>query len=289
MLGAEPAPLADNNPPPGASGRSELALRVGSALVLAPLAIATAYVGDWPLGVFWTIAAIGIWWEWNALVSGADNRLLFVLGAAALVLALAIAENGMSRTPMFIVVLGALGAGVFARADRRTWAAGGLIYAGAVLMAPIMLRHDAEFGFIALIFLFAIVWSTDILGYFVGRALGGAKLAPKISPNKTWSGAIGGAVAAMVVGTVVARLAGIENIFAVAIIALWLSVIAQAGDLFESAIKRRFGAKDASHLIPGHGGLMDRLDGFVAAAVAGTFIGILHEGMDSAAQGLLVW
>ncbi len=289
MVGAEPASPADSNNPPDATGRSNLALRVLSALVLAPLAIVTAYLGDWPFGIFWTIAAIGIWWEWNALVSGADNRLLFILGAASLALALAIAENGMVRTPMLIIVLGALGVGVFARTERRTWAAGGLVYAGAVLMGPLVLRRDLEFGFIALIFLFAIVWTTDVVGYFVGRAVGGPKLAPAISPKKTWSGAIGGTAAAAIVGVAVAGLAGLENIFAVAIVALLLSVISQAGDLFESAIKRHFGAKDASHLIPGHGGLMDRLDGFAAAAVAGAIFGSLRAGMDAAAQGLLLW
>jgi phosphatidate cytidylyltransferase len=284
VRGIESAPAADNKD----SGRN-LALRVGSALVLAPLAIATAYAGGWPFGIFWTIAAIGIWWEWNALVSESDNRLLFVLGAATLVLALAIAENGMTRIPVLIVALGALGAGVFARTDRRIWAAGGLVYAGAALIGPILLRRDAALGFAALMFLFAVVWATDVLGYFVGRALGGPKLASKISPKKTWSGAIGGALAAMVVGVGVARLADLENMFAIAAVALLLSAVAQAGDLFESTIKRRFGAKDAGHLIPGHGGLMDRLDGFTAAAVAGALFGVLRAGMDVPAQGLLLW
>jgi phosphatidate cytidylyltransferase len=287
-VGAEPAPLAGKQKPGTISNRGELALRVASALVLAPLAVATAYVGGWAFGLFWGIAAVGIWWEWNALVSGTHNRLLFVLGAATVVLALGLAENGMVRTPILIIGLGALGAGVFASAARRTWAAGGLLYAGAALMGPMVLRHDAEYGFIALIFLFAIVWTTDIVGYFVGRALGGPKLAPKISPNKTWSGAIGGLVGAVVVGIVVTKLADLENMLAVVTVAVLLSMVAQAGDLFESAVKRRFGAKDASNLIPGHGGLMDRLDGFLAAAAAGAFIGSLYQGMDAAAQGLLM-
>jgi phosphatidate cytidylyltransferase len=264
-------------------------LRLASALVLAPLAIATAYAGGWVFGLFWGIAAIGIWWEWNALVSGAHNRLLFVLGAATLALAFGLTENGMVRTPILIVGLGALGAGVFAQAERRTWATGGLIYAGALLIAPIVLRRDADYGFIALVLLFAIVWTTDILGYFTGQAIGGPKLAPKISPHKTWSGAIGGLVGAAIVGIVVTKLARLENTLAVTVIAMLLSIVAQAGDLFESAVKRRFGAKDASQLIPGHGGLMDRLDGFVAAAVVGALIGMLREGMDAAAQGLLIW
>jgi len=289
VLGAEPAPIADNKQPRGAAGGGELAVRILSAFVLASLAIAAAYAGGWLFGAFWLVGAIGIWWEWTALVSGAGNRLLFVLGATSLTLALAIAEIGMTRTPMLIIALGALGAGVFAPADRRIWAAGGLVYAGAVLTGAIMLRRDVELGLAALLFLFAVVWATDTLAYFAGRALGGPKLAPKISPNKTWSGAIGGAAGAVLAGVAVAMLAGLPNLWAIALVALLLSIAAQAGDLFESAVKRRFGAKDASHLIPGHGGFMDRLDGFAAAVTAAVVFGVLRAGMDAAAQGLLLW
>jgi phosphatidate cytidylyltransferase len=287
--GAEPVSVANNQTPPGKSGRSELTARVISALLLAPLAVVSAYIGDWPFGVFWVIAAIGVWLEWNSLVTGADNRLIFILGTATLVLALVIAEQGMARIPMFIIVLGALGVGVFARADRRGWTAAGLLYAGAVLLGPILLRRDPDWGFVAVIFLFTIVWTTDVLGYFVGRTLGGPKLAPSISPKKTWSGAVGGALSAVVAGVIVGCIAGLDNPAAVAVVALFLSTIAQIGDLGESAIKRRFGAKDAGYLIPGHGGLMDRLDGFLAAAFIGAIFGMLRAGTEAAAQGLLVW
>jgi phosphatidate cytidylyltransferase len=286
---AEPAPLADNKQPGKAVGRSELVARILSSIVLAPLAIATGYVGGWPFGAVWLIAAVAVWWEWTALVSGRGNRLLFVLGATALVLAMVIAELGMTRAPTMIIVLGALGVGVFARADRRAWAVGGVLYAGAVLAAPIAMRRDPQFGFIAILFLFAVVWATDILGYFIGRTLGGPKLAPQISPKKTWSGAVGGAAGAIVAGVAVAKYAGLDNMLAIAFLCLLLSIVAQAGDLFESAVKRRFDTKDASHLIPGHGGFMDRVDGFVAAAVVAALIGIGRGGLDAAAQGLLVW
>jgi len=288
VLGIEPVPVADKQTPPGA-GRSDLLVRVVSALLLAPLAILSAYIGDWPFGLFWTVAAVGVWLEWNALVAESDNRLIFVLGAATLALALVIAEQGMARIPILIIVLGAMGVGVFAGAARRAWTAAGVIYAGAVLLGPLILRRDPEYGFVAMVFLFAIVWSTDVLGYFVGRAFGGPKLAPAISPKKTWSGAIGGSVSAMISGVAVAVVAGLDNLPAVALVALFLSVMAQLGDLGESAIKRKFKVKDASHLIPGHGGLMDRLDGFLAAAFIGAIFGMLRAGTDAAAQGLLVW
>lgn len=289
MLGVEPAPAADNKQRGGTAGGNELAIRILSTFVLAPLAIATAYAGGWIFGVFWLIGALGVWWEWNALVSGVGNRLLFILGATSLILALVIAEMGMTRTPMLIIALGALGAGVFATADRRIWTAGGLIYAGAMLTGAIALRRDVELGLAASLFLFAIVWATDTLAYFAGRAFGGPKLAPKISPNKTWSGVIGGSAGAMLAGVAVARLAGLQNLWVIAIVALLLSVVAQVGDLFESGVKRRFGKKDTSRLIPGHGGFMDRLDGFAAAVIAAALFGIARDGLDAAGQGLLLW
>jgi phosphatidate cytidylyltransferase len=164
-----------------------------------------------------------------------------------------------------------------------------LLYAGALLTAPIILRRDPNVGLAAILFLFALVWATDIAGYFAGRTFGGPKLAPKISPNKTWSGAIGGFTGAIIAGVAVAKFFALGDLVTIGIVALVLSAVAQAGDLFESAIKRRFGAKDAGNLIPGHGGFMDRLDGFVIAAAAAAALGILRSGLDSPAQGLLLW
>jgi phosphatidate cytidylyltransferase len=296
---AEPASLSDKpeNPP----GKSDLVPRILSALVLAPLAIIVAWlpsssystIGTWVFGIFWLIAAVVVWWEWTTLVSGraSGNRLLFFLGSSALMLAMVVAEFSMARTrtPMLIIALGALAAGVFARAERRIWVAAGVLYAGVLLTAPILLRRDAELGLVAILFLFALVWATDIAGYFTGRAFGGPKLAPSISPNKTWSGAIGGVIGGMLAAGAIAALAGIGNLPAIALVAFGLSAAAQAGDLFESAIKRRFGAKDAGRLIPGHGGVMDRLDGFIAAAAVAMALGITRADMDTAAQGLLLW
>jgi phosphatidate cytidylyltransferase len=293
---AEPTDLEK---PKKAAGGSDLIPRILSALVLAPLAIAAAWLpssshptaGAWVFGIFWLIAAVAVWWEWTTLVSGPGNRLLFLLGSSALVLALAVAEfsTARMRIPMLIIALGTLAAAVFAHAERRIWVAAGMLYAGALLTAPIILRRDPELGFVAILFLFALVWASDVAGYFAGRTFGGPKLAPRISPNKTWSGAIGGVVGAMLAGGAVAAWAGIDNLLAIALVAFGLSAAAQAGDLFESAIKRRFGAKDASHLIPGHGGVMDRLDGFLVAAAVAMALGVTRASMDTAAQGLLAW
>jgi phosphatidate cytidylyltransferase len=188
-----------------------------------------------------------------------------------------------------LVALGAIIAAILAPRPHRTWLTAGVCYAGALLLSAVLLRGSDWPGFIALVLLFAVVWTTDIFGYFAGRAFGGPKLMPSVSPKKTWSGAIAGVAGAMVVAMLVAAAFGGLNKIAFACLALLLSVLSQAGDLLESAIKRRFGAKDASGLIPGHGGVMDRLDGFWAAALAACVIGVLRGGFGDAARGLLIW
>jgi len=273
----------------GALRSSELVLRVCSALVLVPLAIGTAYLGGWAFALFWGAAAIGVLWEWISLVAPSEERSMLLIGGAALALAVALAGMGHALAAIVVLAMGALGVAALTLAQRRAWIAGAVVYAGALAVAPIVLRTDEEEGFLAVIFLFAIVWMTDIGAYFAGRALGGPKLVPQVSPNKTWAGAVGGLVAAILAAVAVANLAALTAIFALAVLALALSVFAQGGDLFESLLKRRFHAKDSSHLIPGHGGLMDRLDGFVTASVAAALIGLLRGGFEAPGRGLLIW
>ena len=177
-----------------------------------------------------------------------------------------------------LIALGCFGVAALASSVRRMWCVAGLVYAAGILVAPVLLRRDASFGFAAILFLFVIVWLTDITAYFVGRAVGGPKLMPRVSPNKTWSGAIAGTVAAWSAASSWQTSSASADLPPPAAVAFVLSVVSQAGDLLESAVKRRFNAKDASQLIPGHGGLMDRLDGFVAAAVTGVLIGMAHGG-----------
>jgi phosphatidate cytidylyltransferase len=268
---------------------NELVLRICSALVLIPLAIGTSYVGGWTFALFWGVAAVGVLWEWTSLVAGSDRRAALMTGAAALLLAFALVASGRHLAAVIVLAMGTLAAAAVARAERRIWVAGGIPYAGALGVAPVVLRSDGPDGFLAMMLLFAIVWSTDIVAYFVGRALGGPKLMPRVSPKKTWSGAIGGTVAAIVVAVAIAKAAALTGLFAIAMLAVVLSVFAQGGDLFESFLKRRFDAKDSSHLIPGHGGLMDRLDGFVTASVVAALIGLARGGFEAPAGGLLVW
>jgi phosphatidate cytidylyltransferase len=275
-------------PPTTSESAGELGKRVASGIVMAALAVGAAVLGGWPFALFWAAAALGIFWEWSAIVvSGAVAAR--TAGTTALVIAALAAGAGQLWAAFIALAAGVAGVAAASAPRRRAWSAAGVGYAGAVLLAPVVLRSDPEFGLLALLFLFAVVWTTDILGYFVGRAIGGPRLAPHISPKKTWSGACGGAFGALAAGVVAVYVAGNIALLPAACVAFVLSIASQGGDLFESAIKRRFDVKDASHMIPGHGGLMDRLDGFIAASGMAALVGILRGGLDASARGLLLW
>jgi phosphatidate cytidylyltransferase len=295
QAGAEPGPSRTE------ARIGNLALRVLSALVMAPVAIAAVWMGSWVFALFWLGAALLVLWEWIHLVAGPRHTLMFSASASALAVAALVEFRERPITAMLLIVLGAIASLIFAQRRDRLWVTAGIGYAGALLLAPMFLRADPDYGLFALLLLFAVVWTTDVMAYFAGRAFGGPKLCPAISPKKTWSGAIGGTICATVLAVLLPRILGavapVEFAASVkfvhpgvlAIIGVMLSVLAQLGDLLESWIKRRFGAKDASHLIPGHGGVMDRLDGFWAAAVAAGLVGLIHGGLSNAALGLLIW
>jgi phosphatidate cytidylyltransferase len=291
---------AETGGPRLSAGTRNLLLRLTSAVVLAPIVLAAAYLGGWPFLILCAAGAGGILWEWTHLVSGRSDPRILAPGGVALAAAVALVGGNALGTAVGAAAgaigVGAVLAGVTAvagtaeNAQRRgAWAAGGVIYAGVAFLGPALLRRDTELGFEAFLFLAATVWLTDILAYSVGRVIGGPALWPRVSPNKTWAGAIGGLAGGVAGGTIVAYAGGMGCLAVVGVIALLLSALAQTGDLIESAIKRHFGAKDTSQLIPGHGGLMDRLDGFLVAALAGLVIGILHQGTYAPAHGLLVW
>jgi phosphatidate cytidylyltransferase len=214
-----------------------------------------------------------------------------------LALALILVGFGEDGAAAGAIVIGAvLAGGAMAAWPRRFparnpigWGAGGVLYAGVAFLGAAVLRQDEKMGLVALLFLAATVWSTDIFAYCAGRAIGGPLLWPQVSPHKTWAGVAGGLIGGVAAGTLVAYASGVGRLGVVGMIALLLSVLTEVGDLFESAVKRRFGAKDASTLIPGHGGLMDRLDGFLVAAFVALLIGILRQGTAAPAQGLLLW
>ena len=288
MAGADPVNPQNTILP--ATGRAHnLILRVVSALVMVPLALGAAHYGGLIFLAFWTVAALIVLWEWDAMVCAHDKNPVFTIGSVAIVGAGLLWGIDRPVPALILISLGTLGVATLASKIRRSWCVAGLVYSSALLIAPVVLRADAMFGFFAILFLFAVVWSTDIGAYVAGRGLGGPKLMPRVSPNKTWTGAIAGLVAGVCGGVAVAIFAGIGNLAAIGLVAFVLSVASQAGDLAESAIKRQFKVKDASWIIPGHGGLMDRLDGFVVASVLALLVGLVRGGIAAPGRGLLDW
>jgi phosphatidate cytidylyltransferase len=273
---------------PTAPDTRNLALRIASSLALAPLAIGAAWFGGWIFVGFWTIATVAVWWEWVHLIYPSDHRGPFITGACALILAAALIGNEHSQLAIFIVALGAIAVTVLSN-RHPAWIAGGVVYSGALLLASIYLREETPGGFLTIIFAFAVVWSSDIAGYFAGRGIGGPKLAPSISPKKTWSGAIGGLLASIAAALAIVYFTGSPEFLRAALLAALVSVVAQAGDLFESRLKRRFDAKDSSTLIPGHGGVMDRIDGYLAAVTVLALIDVGRTLIAAAPARFIVW
>jgi phosphatidate cytidylyltransferase len=274
-----------------------LALRVASAAVLAPAVLALTYLGGWPFLALCFLGALGILYEWTLLVAERAELQTLIPGSVGLLAAALLLGIAWPSAAVAAIVIGAAAAALLSavvgsaggRLRPAFWAASGILYAAALLLGPALLRRDPEWGLTALVFLFATVWATDIFAFGCGRVLGGPLLSPGISPKKTWSGAVGGLVGGVAAGLGVAYTVGVGKLGIVGAMALLLSVLAQAGDLLESAIKRHFGAKDTGTLIPGHGGLMDRLDGFLVAALFAFVIGAIRHGTAAPATGLLVW
>lgn len=254
---------------------SNLKLRIVSGAILAAVAFAVAYAGIWPFAIFVLACAIVLCWEWGRLVRGASFDLGFFVHAAAVTVAVLLAAAGYvalatAALAIAAIILVPLYAGRGARLSAL-----GVFYVGLPTVALLWLRSDEPFGFTALLFVLAIVWASDIAAYAAGRTIGGPKLAPRVSPNKTWAGLIGALLAGAATAAFFAWLLEPEAQMArLAIIGVALASIAQVGDLVESALKRAFGLKDASDLIPGHGGFMDRLDGLIAAAIMAAILAL---------------
>lgn len=272
---------------PKKAAPSNLLLRIAAALVLVPLALGAAYAG----GVFWTalvtLVAVGLYLEWLMVVGEVRAVRVSVIGALAIAAAGVCLAFGLVDVAAVVLGLGLALVAALA-AGHRSWAATGFIYAAAAELASVLVRLDVTEGWHALVLVFLVVWSSDIGGYVAGRGIGGPKLAPRISPNKTWAGAIGGFGTSLLAAACWA-LAGAGGLMAMVVLAAVLSIVSQLGDLFESAVKRHFGVKDSSHIIPGHGGLLDRLDGYVAAIVFAAILGLLRGGLEGVGRGLLVW
>ncbi|NEJ71164.1 phosphatidate cytidylyltransferase [Rhizobium phaseoli] len=262
--------------------QQELKLRIVSGLILAAIVLAATWYGGFAFRILAAVIGLLIYYEWSTISGIARDWVANTVGwiGQAAIAFLVLIGNFEFAAGMLVGVT-AVGIALIILHGTSRWLPVGLFYAGATGLVLAAIRSDDRPGLYAMLFVFAVVWATDILAYFIGRALGGPKLAPSISPGKTWSGAVGGAVSAVAAGVVLVHflLPGAEVIAAVA--ALVLSVCSQSGDLFESFIKRKFGVKDSSRLIPGHGGVMDRVDGLIFAC----FSALLLAGLFSLIKG----
>ena len=267
---------------------ADLPARVGAGIALMVGALASAWAGGYWFALFWLVAALAVHWEWQRLVGGPNLGLRVLCGSAGLVVATPLAIDHVAVWAIAALLIGAVGAALANGArPLRLMPGAGVLYAGAMLVAVCLLRASSPDGLEAIVWLFAVVWGTDIMAYFGGRLIGGPKLWPRLSPAKTWSGFGVGVACGGAAGLVVAPVA--SSIAALFCFGLAAGVVSQGGDLFESALKRRFGVKDSSHLIPGHGGLMDRLDGFASAAVLTAVVGAARYGIADMASGVFQW
>ena len=236
--------------------------RILSALVLAPLALAAVWFGSVSFAVLAAIAGVVAAWEWTRLCLGHFGAGGWVLALMTVVVTVLGPQFPLAAVAAFVWA-GVTAPLVQTRAGRSPlWMAGGAFYIGLPLLALVWVR---ELDRATLLWLLFVIWATDIGAYVAGRLIGGPKLLPSVSPKKTWAGLAGGVGSAALVGWAVAAYCTLNPPLMAGVSAA-LGVLAQAGDLAESWVKRYFGVKDSSGIIPGHGGVLDRLDGLLATA-----------------------
>ncbi|NND49352.1 MAG: CDP-archaeol synthase [Rhizobiales bacterium] len=270
---------------------SEIGLRLAAAALLIPLTLLAAWAGGIAFLCLVGIGAALVTIEWTRLtaVHAPTRSAIWPLCAAIgglIVFALAGAAVALLALPGLVVIAAAIGS---AAGLRPVWCAAGIIYAGLPALALVITRSDSEFGLIAICWLLAVVWVGDSAAFAFGRLIGGVRLAPRISPAKTWSGATAAILGAVLVGLFTAQFVADTSVAGLVIASIGVGIAAVLGDLAESWIKRRFGAKNAGALIPGHGGMMDRVDSLIFAACAATALGASRAGLEQAGRGMLVW
>jgi phosphatidate cytidylyltransferase len=256
---------------------SNLKLRLVSGIAFAALAFALTYAGPVPFAVLVLVCAMVISWEWGRLVRGVAFDLGFFVHAGAVAAGIVLAAAGYAALGLAALFIAAIILVPLYMGRGARLSALGVFYVGLPAIALLWMRGDEPYGFTAVLFIFAVVWGSDTAAYAAGRTIGGPKLWPRVSPNKTWAGFIGALAAGAASGAIFAALVGDADAVRLVLLGIGLAAVAQAGDLAESALKRLFHLKDASDLIPGHGGFMDRMDSLVAAATAAALLALLID------------
>jgi len=268
--------------------KPEVAIRVASAVVLAALALGATLLSPWSFLLLVMVGGGIVAWEWGRLTRGNGfdgTALISAVSASAVAILVSV---GRADLALFVLAASAAAIGLTAfRSDGSFWSLAGLTYAALPAASLMWLRGDPSSGAVAVLYLFAVAWTTDTASYAAGRLIGGPKLAPRISPKKTWSGFIIGALAPALVGYAFAVALKGTSPWRLALVSVALALACQMGDLVESWVKRRFGAKDMSQMIPGHGGLLDRIDGLLFAAILAALIALRDPA--NPGRGLLIW
>lgn len=278
-------------PPEARAKWGDLGVRLVSAAVLIPAVVADVWVGGIWFNLFVALVGVLMAFEWVTIVHRQSAGQLAIHAAAAMCGALLPFDAGLAAGLLAIAVLSGMSIALAYVEDPQgsAWRYLGVPYVSLPAIALVVLRHDPAHGIHAIIWVMVMVWAADSLAYFAGRIIGGPKLSPRISPKKTWAG-LGGAMVGSALAAVLAGLwIGVPSLGVLALLAAALAIVEQGGDLFKSAMKRHFGVKDSGRLIPGHGGVIDRVDGLVAVAMAVALIGAWRAGIDQAGAGALFW
>ncbi len=283
--------MSSANKPAGRFITRELAVRVAAALVLIPIALLDVWAGSvwFELGIAMIAAIMAA--EWCRIVHR-GSQFQFALHALAAIGAVLVVSRSDTTTALQVIAACwamSLASEVLRSKSGSRWAWWGVPYIALPGLALILIRQSPEYGLFAVLWLFAVVWSADTLAYVFGRLIGGPKLAPTISPNKTWAGLLGAVTGGVVASAFMGWYSALPTLWPLLVAGAVLAVLEQLGDLFESAAKRRFGVKDSGRIIPGHGGVLDRVDGLIFAAVAAAAFGYARGGQEAVASGLVVW
>lgn len=258
-------------------------------MLLVPAVLLDIWQGGIWFNVFMAFFGVLMAHEWTNIVHNRSSTQFAFHSAGALLAAFLAPEIGVMPVIGLVMVLTALAIYANAQTDRQRsiFALAGVPYVALPVLALVLLRSHSEWGVHAIMWLMLVVWATDTFAYFAGRIIGGPKLAPKLSPKKTWAGLLGGMAGAGLVSGIYAYFY-FPSALALVLVAAALAAVAQLGDIFESAMKRAYEVKDSGYLIPGHGGVLDRVDGLVTAAVIAAVIGFARHS-NGLAEGLLLW